>query len=280
MLERFIVAAFHPNRAVEILNTLGLFDKIGLSGYLYRINELVESEAGGEASVIAFNIDNLIGNGLTEALGNFGVSIEYSPNEISLVTDLLQFLALWDTAEGFNPSLLDNVEDLNELGATAEDILIELFEISGGNPDQRLIDWIMRVSPALIARIDDSIKRYRLQADESSGTSAEQLSQLKVFAAHYPDSKMVAYVRAGGALGVSVSTLILENEDMLLGLSDKDMAVELVAMAIISNLPRETLTQAFIELIEPVVGTSLKGQTIVREINTVFAKVLTHEQRR
>lgn len=274
MLEEFLSQVYHPNRVVELVNTANLLYRIGLTNYTDRINQILQGEVGAEALTIAGNIETSIEAGVVAGFTQFGVDIEFDRSQIGVTTDFLQFLAFWDTYEGSSAESFPGLEDLTELGATNEDILIELFEMSGGNPDARLIDWIVSVSPSLIAKLQESFKEKPVVTDEPSTLPVSALHDFRLFAVHFPDAGVVSYVKMGGAIGISLSTLLLQNEELITTGSYKATAIELAGLALISDLPRDSLKEEFARMVEPVVGSTVSGQNVLREVNAIFSKVL------
>lgn len=274
MLEQFLNQVYHPNRVADLGYAANLLYRIGLTNYTDQIEQIIQGEVGIEAITIAGNIESTLEAAIVAAFTQFGVSIEYDRSEIGLITDLLQFLAFWDTAEGCSADSFNGLEEIHELGMTNEDVLIELFERSGGNHDNRLIDWVVSVSPNLITRIQESFDKRPVLSDEPTSLPVSALHDFRLFAVHFPDASVVSYVKTGGAIGLSISTLILEHEEWFMGGSYKTTAIELVGMALISDLSREDLEGSLAKMIEPILGSTLAGQNVVREIKTVFAKVL------
>lgn len=275
MLEQFLSAVYHPNRVIELMNSINLLYRIGLTSFTDRIDEILNSEEGIETQAIAANIEGCLEDGLVAGFNQFGVVIEYDHTQISIITDFLQFLAFWETEEGCSPESFSDIEDVNELGMTAEDVLIELFELSGGNHNDRMIDWIISVSPSLITRLNESFTHRPALTDEPASISVSALNEFRVYAVHYPYSKVVSYVKMGGAIGLSLNTLLLENDEWFVNSTHAATAQELVGLALISDMEREGLKDTLIKLVEPIIGSTSAGQSVVKEINAVFTKVMS-----
>jgi hypothetical protein len=274
MLEQFLSHVYHPNRVVELMNTIQLLYRIGLTSYVDKIEEIMLAETGTEPEVMAGNIEASMVDGLLAGLTQYGVTINYDPGEIAVITDMLQFLAFWDTSDGSSPASFGELENIRELSDSNEDILIELFERSGNNHGDRLIDWIVTVSPSLINRLDESFKAKPVLSDEPSCIAVSSLNDFRLFAVHFPDSRAVEYIKGGGAIGLSLNTLLLANDDWFQVGNYKTTAIELVGLALMSDLPRENLKASMLAMIEPVIGSTLAGQNVIREVTTVFEKVL------
>lgn len=276
MLEQFFNAVYHPNRTVELMHCINLLYRCGMTGHTDRIEHIIKGEQGLEPEVIAGNAEKMMIDGILAAYAQFGVEIEFEPNAISTTADLLEFLLTWDTAEGV--SHLDYPEgiDIHELGNSNTDILIELFEMVGKNHDGHLIDWIVSVSPSLIKRLGESMESKPMLSDEESTIPGAALSDFRIFAAIYPESKVVDYVRNGAALGQSMNTLIVNNDKWFEALPVEKMAIEVSGMALMSDLSRETLREEVAKLMEPVLGSSQAGQRLLAEINKILTRVLGH----
>ena len=276
MLAKFLNAVYHPNRAVEVLNLITLLYRLGLTGHTDRIDEILKAETGTEPETIAGNIEKVMVDGLFVGYSMFGVDMEYDPQEISTQADLLEFLALWDSADGVSPESYPGVENIHELGMTNIDILTELFEMAGKNHDGRLLDWIERVSDSLILRIQESFTKKPLLSDEASTIPNSSLSDFRLFAVHYPDAQIVEYIKQGGAIGISFSTMVIKNDAWFDNISIDKLAIELVGMAMVSDMDREGMREQVAKLMEPVFGSTAQGQRALLEINRVFTKVLSN----
>lgn len=274
MLEQFLMAVYHPNRVVELVNAISLLRRFGMTGYTDRIDETLLAEQGTEPEVIAGNIERFMSEGIMAAYAQFGVEIEYDPGEISIQCDMLEFLICWDTAEGVSPASYPDHLEIRELGNSNEDILIELFDMAGKNHDERMIDWIMAVSDSLLRRIGESFTQKPSLVDEVESIPAAALSDFRVFAVHFPDTHIVKYVKMGGALGLSMSTLLIKHDEWFMGLPVDQMAVELAGMALTSDLRRDILREEVAKLMEPVLGSSAQGQRLLQGINKTLTKVL------
>lgn len=275
-LEKFFNAVYHPNRVVELMHGLNVLYRFGMTGYTDRIEHIVIGEQGLEAEVIAGNAEQMMVKGILEAYAKFGVEIEFEPGALTCTVDLLEFLIMWDTPEGVSPTFYPEGTDIRELGGSNEDILIELFEMAGKNHDGHLIDWILSVSDSLIARLEETFNKRPVVLNEDPNVATCALGDFRVFAALYPEAKVVTYVRDGAALGQSMNTLILNNDKWFQGASHDQMAIEVAGMALISNLDRDTLIQETAKLVEPVLGSTLAGQRIMAEINKILTKVIGH----
>jgi len=275
-LEKFFNAVYHPNRVVELMHAINLLYRFGMNGHTDRIEHIVLGEQGIEPEVIAGNAENMMIEGILAAYAQFGVEIEFEPSALSVTSDLLEFLVMWDTPEGVSPADYPEGTDVREMGASNEDILIELFESAGKNHDGHMIDWIVSVSDSLINKLDGTFKSEPILTLDEPKVASGALSDFRVFAALYPDAKVVAYVRDGAALGQSMNTLILNNDAWFQGIPPEEMAVEVAGMALISDLPRNDLIQETAHLIEPVLGSSLAGQRIMGVITKILTKVLGH----
>lgn len=274
MLEEFLNNVYHPNRTVELVNAVNLLDRIGLTNYTDKINEILKGEVGIEALAIAGNIESSIESGIVAGFTQFGVNIDFDRSQIGVISDMLEFLASWETYEGSSPESFPELEDITELASTNEDILIELFEMSGGNPNDRLIDWVVEVSPSLISKIQESFTKKPEVTDEPSLLPVSALHDFRLFAVHFPDAGVVSYVKMGGAIGVSLSTLLLQNEELISSGNYKTTAIEMAGLALISDLERDTLQEEFAKLVEPVIGSTVSGQNVLKEVNAIFSKVL------
>ena len=276
MLEQFLNSVYHPNRAVEVLHAITLLFRLGLTGYTDKIDEILMAETGTEPLVMAGHIEASVRDGLFTAYAQYGIDIEYDTAELSTIVDLLEFLAAWDTAEGVSPQSYPDELDIRELGRSNIDILIELFEMAGKNHDGHLIDWLDNVSDNLIARLEESFKKRPELLDEPSSISVTSLNDFRLFAVHFPESMVVKYIRSGGAVGLSISTMMIKNDHWLMGRSVNEMAIEIAGMALVSDMSRDTLREDLGKLVEPVLGSTVQGQVALKEINRVLTKVLNN----
>jgi hypothetical protein len=97
-----------------------------------------------------------------------------------------------------------------------------------------------------------------------------------LFAVHYPDAQIVEYIKSGGAIGLSFNTLVVKNDAWFDNVSIDKLAIELVGMAMVSDMDRQDMRGQVAKLMEPVFGSTAQGQRALLEINRVFAKVLSN----
>lgn len=278
MISAYLSNYMHPERvgtivaAVEALSSYG-FDSCGQT----MEREILSGSPQGLDGVIS-KVEEIIQLAIEGALTQFGVSIDYRDELIDDHMALLHFLYTWNTPEGHSAQTVPVMGGhLRELGDTEVDILLELYSLADGVPERVYIDWVERVETYLINALEQQFEDEANAETETPPVITDAvLNPFRAFAAVYPDSAAVHYIRNGGRIGLAFDTLINQFEEdgqLAIALDDKRLAENLVGILLISNLDRRMGDQALSEIAELQYGSTEKARRVKVLCNQIMNKV-------
>ncbi len=278
MISAYLTNYMHPERvgtivaAVETLSSYG-FDSCGQT----MEKEILSGSPQGVDGVIS-KVEEIIQIAIEGALTQFGVTIDYRDELIDEHMALLHFLYTWNTPEGHSALTIPIAGGhLRELGDTEVDILLELYSLADGVPERVYIDWVERVETYLINALEQQFAEEEdLDAEAPAVITDAVLNPFRAFAAVYPESAAVHYIRNGGRIGLDYDTLIEQFEEdgqLAIALDEKRLAENLVGILLISSLDRKLGDQVLAETAELQYGSTEKARRVKVLCNQIMNKV-------
>lgn len=278
MISAYLSNYMHPERvgtivaAVEALSSYG-FDSCGQT----MEKEILSGSPQGVDGVIS-KVEEIIQVAIESALAQFGVSIDYRDELIDDHMAMLHFLYTWNTPEGHSAATIPVLGGhLRELGETEVDILLELYALADNVPERLYIDWVERVETYLINTLERQFEdEEAIETAVPASISDAVLNPFRAFAAQYPESAAVDYIRNGGKLGLDVDILIDQFD--LAGhldatLDEKRVAENLVGILLISGLERGLFDQVLSETVERHFGSTERARRTKVLCNQLLNKV-------
>lgn len=276
MIESYLSTYMHPNRVGDILSVINDLSHLGLDQVGQTVENFIMSGSVSGSDGVIGDIEQIIEVALKATFTQFGVSISYDDSRIAEHLAVLNFLAQWDTPEGYSKRSVNLPNGLDELGRSDKDKLLELIAMATGEMSYSFIDWVDSVEGYLIKVINSS-----LMSDDEDDTPDDEagiltqsiLNPFRSFAAHYGDSEPVKYVTNGGAFGIGFERLIEANDDVFL-MSDEDgYATNVVGFALLSNMPRQHLVNAVAHFIELTYGPTDQARRVISKAQLILTNI-------
>lgn len=277
MLRTFIRTTRTPERADLLIRTLVLIENMGYLNLIDSIETIGGAEAETNPDLIIAAIEDQIGEAVTAIYAAHSINIDYDPNKLQEILDLLRFLLFFNQPGGYTATHLQTQFDLYELGETNEEILLNLYESSGHCHSNEPIDWITRVGIAFINNLAKAVEQAaQMVPEEEPGEviQGETLEVLKKFSALHPESIAVKHINQVQGRVCNINNLFFIYDDILNGMQPNALAVELVGFSIISATPSDKTKGEFaIDMVETAAGQNTRALNVINAITQVIAKV-------
>ena len=275
MLRTFIRTTYTPERALLVIRAVDLIEKAGYLNMIDSLEAVVAAELQGQSSETRAVLETSLGDSIESIYSLHSITASYDPAKLEEITQHLNFLLYFNTQGGYTPVDIDSEEALYELGDTPEQILDELYEISGHNLIKEPVDWIESVGAALIKRIVKAInENNKQQIDDVTLIQNTAQEDLKKFAALFPESITVKHVKEVRGAVCNINDLFFKYDDQLVRLNPMDLATEVLGFAIISKCPDDITNAAFARnIVEAAAGQGARALEVVGYLNKVILKV-------
>ena len=277
MIEEYLSQYLHHNRVGSIMSVIDGLTRMGMDECGQTVESEIMSGAEGGVDEVLSNIEGCVETALVGAFVQFGISIDYRHESIQEHMELLNFLMTWGTPDGYDKSSVNlNGESLRELGVNDTDVLLEFWARVTGKPEFAYVDWVLTVEHYLIHVLEGMLADTEEPEpeEEANLVTFSILNPFRGYAAHYPDTLAVKYVKLGGALALPLDRLLLNVAPTLnAGLPD-DFALDLVGFGLLSTTPREELAMQLATFIEQTYGPTSEARRCIATLNKILTNVL------
>lgn len=273
-LEYYLIQWVPQARKETLMNALVLLDKFGHTAAWNEISDILESASDETTSAILDNTEMLLNKGMDIVLGEHSVRFIGELHQKNIILEGLLLVQNWSDPQ--------TIFDMASSEANANEVFCNLISHVTGVPWQEFIDGIVYVSDGLISKVaqmyEASMEDVQTQTELPFGVSIERRKKIEGFLQEYPTTLANRAITENlRPLGVPIDIVFSEAKPALI-LLEPDAAdraaLELTGIALISDIPDQSLMQRTKELTD-LVYSDLRFITAVDvSIDQYMTKVL------
>lgn len=277
MLRTFIRTTRTPERADLIIRAIDLIEQNNYLSFIDQLEATAADDTVPDNQAIMSALEAQLGDVITALFAAHSVHIEYDQNRLDEIVGLLEFLLHFGTEKGYMPENLQSENDIWELGDTNEEILINLFDGSGHNPNGNPLDFVTWVGVTFVHNLKNFITTAVtsvVEEEHDEILQGDDLENLRKFAALFPDSLAVKHIKEVRGVYCNINNLFFRYDDDLSKMSAPNLAIEIVGFVLISKTPEDQTKADFaLSIIEGVAGQSTRALDVVNVVKQTIDKV-------